>query len=56
MLYTLTVTDEVRNVIPSTGFENSVTVNISEEAVISTHATLNVGGWLLQTAYTTRPN
>ena len=42
----LTVTDEVRNVIPSTGFENSVTVNISEEAVTSTHATLNVGGWV----------
>ena len=42
----LTVPDQVRKVIPSTGFENGVTVNISEEAVTSTHAALNVGGWV----------
>ena len=37
--------DEVREVIPSTGFEHSVTVNISEEAVTSMHATIHPGGW-----------
>ena len=34
----LTVPDQVRKVIPSTGIENGITVNISEEAVTSTHA------------------
>ena len=42
----LTVPDQVRKIIPSTGFEHGVTVNISEEAVTSTHAALSVGGWV----------